>query len=462
MGDRSGGRESKGTSLKKSKKNPGASAARVKTVAKAPNSGPAVSEVAPAPGDELYFDCGVALLSRQFDRDRERVITRAKQDGGCCGMMIWFSDIEKQSAIADHCKTFSGACYFSTGVHPDNIDRTNKKSHEDWLQKVEELAKRAECISILSGLNLTREIGTHFAQEALLKSSAQLASKLNQPLVLHISNGASLLRAIEILRSEGCLADFSEDTKESPLQVLLHDAMTCCESKGELFQAAIDAGFYFLVAATGLTDSGEEFVEVRTRAQACIRAIPTDKLLLCTDSPWKTPQNLPDVYLRTLRNEPSNIASIAVSVSEALGVEVQQLSATIRHNTLAVLGLSGDVSVTKGIKDLNIQAGDTIKPTSSMKDPTATPAAAHAKKIAKAGAGASTKTPQSKAYYSCVRCRCRLFSGADVKTHALGSTVKTVFKVGEEGLCASTVLFKHDPEEGKRKFLSLMHSLPLH
>ena len=97
-----------------------------------------------------------------------------------------------------------------------------------------------------------------------------------------------------------------------------------------------------------------------------------------------------------------------------------------------------------------------------MKDPTATPAAAHAKKIAKAGAGASTKTPQSKAYYSCVRCRCRLFSGADVKTHALGSTVKTVFKVGEEGLCASTVLFKHDPEEGKRKFLSLMHSLPLH
>jgi len=294
MGDRSGGRESKGTSLKKSKKNPGASAARVKTVAKAPNSGPAVSEVAPAPGDELYFDCGVALLSRQFDRDRERVITRAKLDGGCCGMMIWFADIEKQTAIADHCKAFSGTCYFSTGVHPDNIDRTNKKSHEDWLQKVEELAKRAECVSILSGLNLTREIGTHFAQEALLKASAQLALKLNQPLVLHISNGASLLRTIEVLRSEGCLAattDSAEETDNASLQVLLHDAMTCCESKEDLFQAAIDAGFFFLIAATFLTDSSEEFAAVRARAQACVRTIPTDKLLLCSDSPWNTPQN---------------------------------------------------------------------------------------------------------------------------------------------------------------------------
>ena len=229
MGDRSGGRESKGTSLKKSKKNPGASAAKAKTVAKAPNSGPAISEVAPAPGDELYFDCGVALLSRQFDRDRERVITRAKQDGDCCGMMVWFADIEKQTAVADHCKTFSGACYFSTGIHPDNIDRTNKKSHEEWLQKVEELAKRAECISILSGLNLSREIGTHFAQESLLKSSAQLAAKLNLPLSLHINNTASLLRTIEILRSEGLVPSAGDDPDDFTLQVLLHDAMACCE-----------------------------------------------------------------------------------------------------------------------------------------------------------------------------------------------------------------------------------------
>lgn len=154
MGDRGGGREAKGSSLKKSKKNPGSTVAKAKTLPKAPHSGgPAHSLVPPVPGNELYFDAGVALLSRQYDRDRDRVVYRAKNDGGnCCGMLLWFSDIEKQSTLAEFCKTNSGLCYFSTGIHPNNIDRTNKKSHEEWLEKVEELAKKAECVGILSGI----------------------------------------------------------------------------------------------------------------------------------------------------------------------------------------------------------------------------------------------------------------------------------------------------------------------
>lgn len=151
MGDRRGSRESKGASLRKSKKNPGGRAAREKTEAKARNSG-TFSAPAPEPDTELYFDTGVALLSRQFDRDRERVIARAKQDGDCCGMLVWFADIEKQSMVAELCKNFSGSCYFSTGIHPDNIARTNKKSHDEWLAKVEEHAKQAECVAILSGI----------------------------------------------------------------------------------------------------------------------------------------------------------------------------------------------------------------------------------------------------------------------------------------------------------------------
>jgi hypothetical protein len=154
MGDRGGGRESKGSSLKKSKKNPGAAAARVKTAPKAVGGGlqysaqpPAIASTAP------FFDCGAALLSRQFDRDRERVIVRAKEEGQCCGLLLWFSDIEKQTVVADLCKANEGFCYFATGIHPDNIDRTNKKSHGEWVLRIEELAKRPECVAILSGMS---------------------------------------------------------------------------------------------------------------------------------------------------------------------------------------------------------------------------------------------------------------------------------------------------------------------
>lgn len=159
MGDRSGSREPKGASLKKSRKNPGASAAKQKKIslkALGVSSGPIASLPPPLPlyADNHYFDCGVALLSRQFDRDRDRVLQRAHADGHCMGMLVWFSDIEKQSSISDICKTNSGYCYYATGIHPDNIDRTNKKSHDEWLEKVEEMGKKAECLALLSGMTL--------------------------------------------------------------------------------------------------------------------------------------------------------------------------------------------------------------------------------------------------------------------------------------------------------------------
>jgi hypothetical protein len=156
MGDRGGGREPKGASLKKSKKNPGSTVAKQKKVslkALGIATGPIASLPPPLPlyAEKAYFDCGVALLSRQFDRDRDRVIQRAHTDGNCLGVVVWFSDFEKQSTVADLCKTNSGFCYYATGIHPDNIDRTNKKSHDEWLEKVEELGKKSECVALLSG-----------------------------------------------------------------------------------------------------------------------------------------------------------------------------------------------------------------------------------------------------------------------------------------------------------------------
>jgi hypothetical protein len=156
MGDRSGSREPKGASLKKSKKNPGASAAKAKKLslkAMGITSGPVASMPPPLPVNSqgFYFDCGVALLSRQFDRDRDRVLQRAQFEGHCVGLLQWFADIEKQTAVAELSKTNSGFVYYATGIHPDNVDRTNKKSHDEWLEKVEELGKKAECLALISG-----------------------------------------------------------------------------------------------------------------------------------------------------------------------------------------------------------------------------------------------------------------------------------------------------------------------
>ena len=211
MGDRSGGRESKGTSLKKSKKNPGAPAAKTKKAPISKEETILAKLPSPIPSKAEYFDCSIALLSRQFDRDRDKVILRAQQEGRCCGFLAWFADAEKQTQLADHCKENSGFCYFATGVHPDNIGKTNKKSHEEWMSKVQELACRVECIAVLSGLNLAKEVGSHFAQESLLSSLITAASKSTLPLVAHCHDATSLDKFCEIYHGLGSKNCFHKD-----------------------------------------------------------------------------------------------------------------------------------------------------------------------------------------------------------------------------------------------------------
>jgi Tat protein secretion system quality control protein TatD with DNase activity len=297
------------------------------------------------------------------------------------------------------------------------------------------------------GLNLSREISTHFAQEYLLKASCALAEKLELPVVLHISNAASLLRAIEILHIEGFIQSMADQVVEgaerNKTRFLLHDAMTCCEANVDHFKAAAEIGMYFLLAATGLTDSSEEQAGLRLRAQTCVSQLPLEQILLCTDSPWKTPQNMPDPYLCTLRNEPSNIPSIAVAISEARKADLKELSQQIRANTIEVLGLESsgaDVAeVIQDIKVMKIRFADTEKVDISA---TQSPP-----QLVKKSSKATSQVVPSNACYSCLRCRARLFSGADIKAHKTNNATKTVFKVGEEGLCASTLLFKHSDRD---------------
>ena len=282
------------------------------------------------------------------------------------------------------------------------------------------------------GLNLSREIGTHFAQESLLKASCALSARLHLPIILHIHNAASLTRTIEILHSEEMLISSADTHADSSVVVVLHDAMTCCESQIQYVQAATKAGFYFSLAGTGLTEVNDSHTDLYQRSQACVAAIPADKLLLCTDSPWKTPQNLPDTYLRTLRNEPCNLISIAVSVSEALNIDIQVLSANIRRNTMKVLQLPSLIDSEEPIV--------TPIPETCKISPITKP---------KTHVDSTSMENKSQGFYSCARCRTAVFDMSDRRTHSGSSTAstvgKTVFSVGETGMCANTLMFAWSP-----------------
>ena len=296
MGDRGGGRESKKGSLRKSTKNPGCAAGKAKSQKKTEDVVLGASLPCPRPGSGAYVDCGCAILSRQFDRDRDRVLSRSRQDGVCV-VVCWCPSIDKLDELAalacdiEH----SGSVYFMAGVHPDNVDRTNQKSHEDWVKRAEVAARRPECCAILSGLNLSREHATHFAQEALLKSSCSLAARVQLPLILHVapdtgSDVNSLERTLEILHEVG----WAGAEREEGTTVILHDAVSATAGLAHRMQAVVDAGLLCSVSAAGLQDSTQ-----RAQAEEALRVIPPHQLLVCSDAPWHTPQNHPDSYVRS-------------------------------------------------------------------------------------------------------------------------------------------------------------------
>jgi Tat protein secretion system quality control protein TatD with DNase activity len=345
------------------------------------------------------------------------------------GVLIWFSDVEKQSAVLEVCQQQTGHCYAALGISPDNIDRTNKKMHGSWLLKIEELALAAECVAIVSGLNLTKEMGTHFAQESLLKSCAEIAERLNLPLILHVaSDGASLSRALEILTEAGWICDTVIPASPATNRTLiLYDALSACSGDLHKVQNVVDAGVYCMISAAGLTDPSEK---VKSSFEACLRCVPLPQLVACTDSPWKTPQNLADVYLRTLRNEPCNMSAVVDAIASGLGTPRDSLAQTIHGNTLRVFGIPLSTlsqqtfpalpSPTRGERSLSTEkhteeVPDSSKPSASMS--------------------------KSRRYH-CAKCRRLIAASSDAVTHTVGAS-RSVFSIGEEGLCSASLFLPY-------------------
>jgi len=417
MGDRGGGREGKGISLKNSKKNPGSKVAKAKKAPKDEHDSKKKGASSPVVGVGSMVDCGSALLSRQFERDRDRVITRAGEQG-VGPILCWFADVQKQEDLQALIQPYKGQLYLVAGVHPDNISRTNKAAHDTWISSIKMLARDNECVGIISGLNCTREVATHFPQEKLLRSCISLASETGLCLILHLpcDAGVSLKKTIDILEEES----FSGSA-------ILFDTLAAVGSDEDTLKVAIDYGFYCAVSGVGITDTNEE---IRDKAMKCCKAIPSHLLLSCTNSPGYTPQNLSDPYLRTLRNEPSNLYAVVQAISDAKGTEIVKI---MWDNAFRVFNLSGFDSVVapKEIEQMVVSVSEMITDNSVEEV------------VLESENSPTTTSSSSKGMYSCRKCRQNLFDTTDISIHALDAT-KTVFTVGEEGLCQAAVFVKGD------------------
>jgi TatD DNase family protein len=151
-----------------------------------------------------------------------------------------------------------------------------------------------------TGLDTVRRFATPAQQERLLSAHLELADELGLPVVIHNREAdAETARA---------LAGFGGT-------VVLH-----CFSSPGLVPIAVERGYYVSFAGNATYPGATELREASA-------AIPRDRILVETDTPYLSPQPV-----RATRNEPANVTHTIRALADARGDSFDELAAATHAN----------------------------------------------------------------------------------------------------------------------------------
>lgn len=205
----------------------------------------------------------------------------------------------------EFCKSLSEkyACvYFTAGLHPTEL----KNYRAGDIKKIEEYCAHPGCVAIGEiGLDYHYPDTDKALQHAVLIEQLELAIRLNMPVQIH---------------SRDCAEDMLEVLKQfAPFR---HGALLHCYShSAELSKEFEKLGLYFSFGGTS-TWSGSK------KAKRTISALPAEKILTETDSPYLPPKS----KYGSFPNTPESIPEIALNIAEIKGLTVEEVTARIWSN----------------------------------------------------------------------------------------------------------------------------------
>ena len=189
------------------------------------------------------------------------------------------------------------------GVHPHEAGAV------DGLGELADLLAHPRAVAVgETGLDFFRDYAPRDAQLRLFAAERELATELDKPLVVH-TRGADAETA-------EALADFAGT-------VVMH-----CFSSPALLAVALEREYYVSFAGNVTYPKAEELREAA-------RAIPAERILVETDTPYLAPQPV-----RGRRNEPAYLVHTLEALAEARGEDAGALAARIDANAAACFSLA--------------------------------------------------------------------------------------------------------------------------
>jgi TatD DNase family protein len=249
-------------------------------------------------------DSHAHLEDEKYDKDREEIIEECKKD--LTFLINVGSNLltSKQSIELAHNYDF---IYASVGIHPHDAQK-----EFDKVEEIEKLALQQKVVAIGEiGLDYYYDEPSKEFQKEVFTKQIRLAKKLNLPIIIHDRDAHEDI--LDILKKEW--------TKD--LRGVFHSYSGSVEMA---FQV-IEMNFYISLGGPVTFKNAKKPKEVA-------KAVPIEKLLIETDSPYLTPEPY-----KGKRNTPVYVKFVAGKIAELRGIPYEEASRITAENAIKLFNI---------------------------------------------------------------------------------------------------------------------------
>jgi len=257
--------------------------------------------------DFPFIDSHAHLCDPAFDDDRDAAVQRLRGAGGV-GVVCIGESIAAARRAGQLAAKYPGFVFASAGVHPHDAAEFDPEGDSAAIRDLVGGGAVAigEC-----GLDYHYDHSPRPLQRRAFATQLALARELDRPVVVHTRE------------ADDDTADMVAEAGAAGVRGVLH----CFTGPRRVAERALDAGWY--VSFSGIVTFK------KWDDDDLIRAVPVDRLLVESDSPYLAP-----VPNRGRRNEPAWVSFTVARVAQARHAEPNEIATATRNNTIRLFGLN--------------------------------------------------------------------------------------------------------------------------
>lgn len=248
-----------------------------------------------------FIDTHTHLFHTQFDEDRAEMMKRCEQSG-VSRVLLPNIDIHTVDRMMAMVAEYPGVAFPMMGIHPTHIGEDREEQLAAVEQAFEENADAFVAVGEI-GIDLYWEKDKLAWQQEAFARQIDVALKYDKPIVIHARD--SFDEIFEVL----------EQKQNGLLTGVLH----CFTGNLEQANKCLELGMYLGIGGVATFKNGG--------LDAVLPHVPTDKLVLETDSPYLAP-----VPYRGKRNESSYVPIVAQRVAELTGLKLSEVASITTEN----------------------------------------------------------------------------------------------------------------------------------